>query len=400
MHNPMTLMTMIKNVTLIVAVIIICLISVSCKKDSSNPISSVPISNHHKPKLFPYGIWENVSYNYAYEYFNYDSSSSQVIIGGDEGYNFRNQSMFTIKSDSTCVYIDEGAGTYEKWLWYEYGQSGDTLILSTDSLFLKPMKFIQKPSLKVWVETIPRAEYWRYPNITDGVSSLAYEDSMWYVLTTGIGEGHSVLHCIKYAGNNVKTFSFPNARSMDVANGYLWLSDRNHIEKRHLNDTSLIEKFDLTDNIRLRSNNQEGWIQGISVANNKVYVSAAWEHFLILSTDGVLLDTGSSYTGLRDLAVYDNQVWGVTTTDKFFEIDAATKYALHSYLIVYPNLGRYQGIAIKDNKIACADNWYNYLRIYEVEKPQIQYSMVQTHWSFPKGVNKRAPFKNMRVQTR
>jgi len=346
--------------------IILCFIILSCKKDISNPVSPNPIPDQKKEKKFPYGIWENVSYSYAYKYFNYDSSTAKVTVGGDEGHNFRTQSILSAKTDSVCVYINEGSGIYEKWLWYDYDLSRDTLILSIDSLFTVPMKFVQKPLLTKWVDVISNAIYWRYPTIKDWVLSLAYADSNWYVLT-GSGENNGVLHIIKYGGVEIKTISFPYARSMDVADGYLWISDRNSIEKRKLNDTSLVEKYYLRDYIKL--NNQDGWIQGISVNNNSIYVSAAWEHFITLSTNGVLKDTGYSYIGLQDLAVSNNQIWGVTTSDKFYEIDPINKSALHSYLIGYPYLGRYQGIATMNNQIACADNWYNELRIYLVDKP-------------------------------
>jgi hypothetical protein len=233
-------------------------------------------------------------------------------------------------------------------------------------MFTNPMKYIQTPTLTNWVEVIPRAVYWSYPSITSWANSLAYSDSTWYVLT-GAGNNDGVLYCIKYGGGILKTFSFPSSRAMDVSNGYLWLAGRYNLEKRRLSDTVIVASYDLTESVK--GNNPYSWIQAIAVTDNSIYIMASWNRFLTYSINGVLIDTGSSYTSIYDLAVEKGRLWCTTLTDKFFELDPITKHALHSYLIVNPYQGRYQGITVSENKIACADNWYNYLRIYEVAMP-------------------------------
>jgi hypothetical protein len=90
---------------------ILCITIASCTKDNLNPVS--PIDIPKKEQVLPYGIWFNVSYSLGYQYFNYDSATSIITVGGDDGYNFRTQSIFRAKTDFQCISIDDdGSGIF------------------------------------------------------------------------------------------------------------------------------------------------------------------------------------------------------------------------------------------------------------------------------------------------
>ncbi len=64
------------------------------------------------------------------------------------------------------------------------------------------------------------------------------------------------------------------------------------------------------------------------------------------------------------------RLWGTNDSENIHEIDPVTRQAIHTYYVggtVF--VGRFQGIAYHDGKIACADFLQNMLAIWEVTMP-------------------------------
>ena len=177
-----------------------------------------------------------------------------------------------------------------------------------------------------------------------------------------------MVHKVRMGGTTSTAYSFPSARAMDVANGYLWLAGKFYIEKRNLIDTSLIARFDLSE--YFTSNGGNHWIQGIVVSETRIYLMASFERMLVLSLDGVVLEEKRSYAGLGDMMIVNGRLWGVSSSSTIHEIDPTTLQSIHTYYLAGNIITcRFHGIANRNGKIACADYVQNYLRVFEVALP-------------------------------
>jgi hypothetical protein len=346
------------------------LIVSSCSKETSNPLTTVQPPS--PPEVVPstksslHGIWQNTLPNDAIAYIVYDSLTSRLAEKRDYGYNFRSELTSGAKVDSNRIWWAVGGGMYDPWYWLMWNKRRDTLTLSYDSSF-NFMRFVRDSipaHVANWIENITPVDISFYPSVTSWVQGLAYADSNWFVLT-GTGGNDGVLHRVRLGDTNVTSYSFSTARAMDIAGGYLWLAGKFYIEKRGILDTTLIDRFDVSQYFT-----SDGWIQGITVSDNSIYLMGSREKFLVLSTNGTLQQERSSYAGLYDMTTRNGRLWGVSMSNIIHEIDPSTFKSVHSYYLAgNAIIGRFQGITIRDNKIACADYLYNSLRIYEVAIP-------------------------------
>lgn len=347
------------------------LIVSSCSKETSNPLTTVqpPSPSEVVPstKRLLHGIWQNTLLNDAIAYVVYDSLTSRLAEKRDYGYNFRSELTSGAKVDSNRIWWAVGGGMYDPWYWLRWNKRRDTLTLSYDSLFNFPMRLVRDSipaHVANWIENITPVDISFYSSVTSWVQALAYADSNWYVLT-GTGWNDGVLRRVRLGDTSVVSYSFPSARAMDIADGYLWLAGKFYVEKRRLIDTTLIERFDISQHF-----SSNGWVQGIAVSENSVYVMGSFEKLLVLSTDGSFQQERTSYAGLYDMTMRNGRMWGVSSSNIIHEIDPGTLRSIHSYYLAgNAIIGRFQGIAIRENNLACADYLYNSLRIYEVALP-------------------------------
>lgn len=176
------------------------------------------------------------------------------------------------------------------------------------------------------------------------------------------------LHKLRIGTSDKTTYAYPAARAMDVANGYLWLSGNFFIEKRSLVDMSLIDRYDISQYFTGHGGNN--WIESITVSSDKIYLMCSWGRLLLLSTDGIVLEEYATYIGLDDMMIANGRMWGVINTDTIYEIDPTTFQAIDTYYLAgNVIISRFQGIAYRDGKIACADFVHNSLRIFQVIMP-------------------------------
>lgn len=262
-----------RTIPILIMIAVSTLLVSSCSKDNSNPITATPppppseVVPSTKSSL--HGIWRNTMSNDAIAYIVYDSLTSRLAEKRDYGYNFRSELTGGTRVDSNRIWWGVGGGIYDPWYWLRWNKGRDTLTLSFDSLFNFPARFVRDSipaHVANWIENITPVDISFYASVTSWVQALAYADSNWYVLT-GTGWNDGVLRRVRLGNTNVTSYSFPSARAMDIAGGYLWLAGKFYVEKRSILDTTLIERFDISQYFTA-----DGWIQGIAVSDNSIYI--------------------------------------------------------------------------------------------------------------------------------
>jgi hypothetical protein len=317
-----------------------------------------------------HGIWKRVLGDEVIPYVVYDSVTSIFSEKRDYGFNFRSELRSRARVESHRILWGVGDGTYDPWYWLQWSPNYDTLILSYDSLFWSRSSFIKDTvvaDVNPWIENISPAQIAFYPPIDTWIKALAYSDSFYYVLTNS-GWNDGMIRKVRLGDTTVVNYSFPSAQAMDVSGGVLWVAGDFYLEKRNLNDTTLLARYDLSR--YFADNGGNNWIQGITASEDRIFLAGSFNKSFVFSIDGTLLSQDSTYAGLGDMMFYGGRLWGVTTGSTIHEIDPATMRSKHTYYLAGNVLScRFQGIAYHDGKIACADFIQNIMSVWEVAMP-------------------------------
>jgi hypothetical protein len=349
----------------------------SCNKESPTQVPQSTQSPKVSGTLYELfqGIWRNISDDATLKYMVFDSVSATESDWFDRGLNFRDRFTISFVLDSLHIWrINSLEGASIRY-WYRFVD--DTLTISYDSLGGLQNRFVKHSPTALfdnWTERLVWTDFTTvFRNITSWVMAIAYSDSGWFVLCKRDNSG-SRLYRTTVTGDSISATDFSNIQAVDVVGSDLWVAGHLYIQKRRVSDNSIIAQFDLSqyfDNYGL-----DDGVRGIAVENDIIYLSV--ENFSNNSfagrifrfrTNGQLIDVRPTNSGITDLAVVSGRLWCTTESGHFFELDIASGAALHSYYLVFENHFRYQGIAIKNGTLQCADFIANYLRVYEVPLP-------------------------------
>jgi hypothetical protein len=249
------------------------------------------------------------------------------VMKQDRGFNFR----YTI--DYPVVFTDSTILISSKdtpWLYYTFSTDSDTLLISMDSFYNYPLIAVidSTPSASEGWSPIIRysAKTWMRKLLVPFITGADRYADNWYLHYRTYQS--LTLEVRNLRGDTLGTLVFPGGTCSDIAGGYLWIGGSYFVEKRNLDDTTLIQRIDLSSQYPFQSYDQ---IYALAVFDSLIYVVIE-DHLLSFNSAGNLVNDVPTLDNIWFMTFVGDKLIAGTNFSTINTVDAATGRAIESYM--------------------------------------------------------------------
>ncbi len=312
----------------VILVFFVALLGLSCSKEVS-PVAPTPETE--KPILSGVqrlqGYWKVVSGPLFVKYFIADTMISHFITLEDVGSNFRyiydQQVFFT---DSTILGYNSLTPLYNYYFSAQY----DTLVISSSQFRSTSLAVVDTENVGAnqWLPTITYEHKSSFStNANSHISGVDRYGNYWYFRE--IGYQGSTIDVRNSSGQTVKSYTLPGVTTIDISGGYLWTAGSYFVEKRNLEDTTLIRHIDLTSQYNFQQGNE---LNPLAIKDSLIYVVYR-DRLLCFDLTGRFIRDLPTYEGIFAMSFVGNTLVVGTNLSTINTIDLTTGNSIDSYLL-------------------------------------------------------------------
>ena len=347
-----------------IIVVFLAAIAVECNKDPVSPLTT---------SLFPYGrfqgTWRAIdSSQSSLVRLSFDSSTRRFVDEWEYDFGFKREFTGSFQLSATTIELDYDYGN-NRTLWYRL--QNDSLSLQSDSgstVVPTHLHTGETPQPAGWSTKVSPLSRRPLTSIAH-VWSFALSDSGPIALIGPPLEQPQLVG----VDSVPRMSSLPSAeaiRAMDAQGPYLWVATDSSVQKRTLNDTTVILSFPLRPPFWTPGT----YVTGMAISNDRCVIMsvAAYPKSWLLFYDlaGNFVDSVSTSRVVKDLCLFNNRLFCSVGDETFYEVNMASGKAQQ-----YFNLQGYAfgddvaGIAFKDGSLQLLEQSAGVWRISSIAVP-------------------------------